>query len=81
MNRWLALLIAIVGGGAAALAVLVAFVPALYGLLWIFVFGDDSWPDWVDKVSNIAVPLIALAIWAIAGWLIWKRLAARHQAG
>jgi hypothetical protein len=81
VNRWLALLLGIVGGGAIAFAVLLAFVPALYGFLWIFVFGDDSWPDWVDQVSNIAIPLIGLAIWVIAGWFIWKRLVARRRAG
>jgi hypothetical protein len=81
MSRVLALLLAVIGGAAIAFAVLLALVPTFYGFLWIFVFGDDSWPDWVDQVSNIAVPLIGLAIWALAGWFIWKHLVARRRAG
>ena len=43
MNR-IAALLAIVGGAAVALGVLMIGTGAVAGLLWIFVFGDDPWP-------------------------------------
>jgi hypothetical protein len=48
----------------------------LYGVLWIFVFGDDSWPPWVDRTLNLATPVVGLILWAYFAWLIWKRVSA-----
>jgi hypothetical protein len=78
VNRGIAILLAIIGGAAVALAAVMALVAILYGFLWIFVFGDDPWPGWVDGSLNIIIPLIGLALWAIAGWSIWLRLTARE---
>ena len=74
MNRWLALAIAIVAGGAFAFAALLLAVAAGYGLLWIYVFGDNPWPAWVEPVLNIAVVLVGSLLWGIAAWRIWTRL-------
>jgi uncharacterized membrane protein len=81
VNRWLALLLAVIGGAAVSLATMMGFVAMIYGALWIFVFGDDPWPSWVESILNIAVPLIGLALWAVVGWLIWLRLTVRPEAG
>ena len=78
MNRWVVALLAIVAGGAFAFAAILGVVAVTYGVLWIYVFGDDPWPPWVDAGLNIAIPLIGLAIWAVAAWLIWRRLAVRR---
>ena len=51
MNRWVALLLAIIGGAAVALALLMFGTAALVGLLWIFVFGDDPcWGRWGGRL-------------------------------
>ena len=74
MNRVIAALLAIVGGGAVALGVLMLGTGALGGFLWIFVFGDDPWPGWAMTMLNILIPILGLFLWAVFGWQIWLRL-------
>lgn len=81
MNRWLALAAAVAGGAIGAFVGGSAAMVALYGTLWMFVFGDDSWPDWVMPTLDIAYPLLCFALWAVFTWLIWARLAPRRRAG
>ncbi len=81
MNRWLALLLAIIGGAMAALAITVAVGGGLLGILWLYVFGDDPWPLWAETVLNLAIPIAGLSLWAMFGWLIWRRLTGPRAAG
>ena len=81
MNRALVLLLAVIGGAAGALAILMGFTAVLMGTLWIFVFGDDPWPSWVEPVLNVAIPIAGLFLWLRVGWLIWRRLLALHPEG
>jgi hypothetical protein len=74
VNRWVALLLAIIGGAAVALAPVMFGAAAVVGLLWIFVFGDDSWPGWVEPALNVAIPIVGLALWALFSWAIWSKL-------
>jgi hypothetical protein len=74
VNRALAVLLAIIGGAAAALFAVIVFGGALLGILWLFVFGDDPWPGWAESALNIAIPLVGLFLWAVFGWQIWLRL-------
>ena len=74
MNRGVALLLAIIGGAAIALAVLMAGTAALMGALWIFVFGDDPWPAWVEPALNIIIPIVGLLLWAMFSRAIWLQL-------
>jgi hypothetical protein len=81
VSRWLILLLAIIGGAAGALAILLAGTAFLMGVLWIFVFGDDPWPNWVEPALNLAIPVFGLLLAALIGWSIWLRLtrmAAEH---
>lgn len=74
MNRWLALLLAVVLGAIGAYVGLLFAGGALVGILWLYVFGDDTWPaGWETAVGAV---LIAggLALWAWLAWLIWSRL-------
>ena len=81
MNRWAALLLAVIGGAAAALAVIMLGTAALVGFLWIFVFGDDPWPGWTDTALNVAVPIVGLILWLMFSWAIWNRLKHPRPAG
>ena len=74
MNRIAAALLAVIGGAAVALGVLMLGTGALAGLLWIFVFGDDPWPAWAMTALNILVPVTGLFLWTMFGWQIWLRL-------
>jgi len=79
VNRWVALLLAIIGGAAAALAILMFGTAAGVGALWIFVFGDDPWPAWFEPTLNIAIPIVGLVLWAMFSWAIWNRLKTPRQ--
>ena len=74
MNRFAAALLAVIGGAAVALGILMLGTGALAGLLWIFVFGDDPWPGWAMTTLNILIPIAGLFLWAMFGWQIWLRL-------
>jgi hypothetical protein len=74
LNRGIALLLAIIGGAAVALSLSMFGTAAIVGVLWIFVFGDDPWPGWVEPTLNIAIPVVGLALWALSGWAIWSML-------
>lgn len=74
MNRAIAVLLALIGGAAAALFALMIFGGAFLGVLWLFVFGDDPWPEWAEAGLSIAIPLVGLFLWVVFGWQIWLRL-------
>jgi len=74
VNRVIAALLAIIGGGAAALGAMMLGTGMLAGFLWIFVFGDDPWPGWAMTTLNILIPIVGLFLWALFGWQIWLRL-------
>jgi hypothetical protein len=71
VSRWLLLLIAIVGGAIVAWVTVLVAVGGIVGLLWIFVFGDDTWPTGWEIVG-----LIGFATWFIAARQIWNRFRA-----
>jgi hypothetical protein len=81
VNRWLALFVAIIAGGACAFVLVLGFTVATLGVLWIYIFGDDPWPPWVGTGLDVVVPLVGVASWAGAAWIIWKRLSDSPRAG
>jgi hypothetical protein len=74
VNRWLALLLAVIGGAIAAWVATLVFVGAGWGILWIFVFGDDSWPKWVEPLFTVLMMVFAVAAWVKFGRAIWMQL-------
>lgn len=49
----------------------------LMGILWIFVFGDNPWPPFVETIISIVFVLVALTLWIgfiILGYVVGKRL-------
>ena len=78
MNRWAALVVALLVGGIAGVVVGCAIMIGLYAMLWMFVFGDNSWPEWVRPAMDLALQLLCLALWALFSWMIWRGLTRRR---
>lgn len=74
MNRWVALLLAVVGGGIAAYTTILLIAGGLLGVGWLWVFGDDPWPAWAMNGFSILVPVGGLVLWALFAALIWLKL-------
>jgi len=75
MNRVATALLAIIGGAAISLGVIMFGTAGVAGIvLWIFVFGDDPWPTWAMSTLNALIPIVGLFLWAVFGWQIWLRL-------
>jgi hypothetical protein len=76
VNRWLALAIAILCGSVAAFVAAMAFVGTVYGFLWIYVYGDNPWPDWVEPAMSVLLLAVAFGMGVTVAYVIWKRLTA-----
>ena len=74
MNRWIRVLLAIIGGAATAFFVTAFGAVGLGSILWLFVFGDNTWPVWVYTVIDTAIPIVGLLLWAVFARAIWLRL-------
>jgi hypothetical protein len=49
----------------------------LWGLLWIYVFGDNSWPTSAESIVSLSFVLVFFVLWLgsiSAGYAIGKRL-------
>ena len=77
MKPWVALLLAIVGGAIAAYTTVLLVGGALLGVLWLWVFGDDLWPEWAMRGLDMLIPVSGLFLWVIFGWTIWSYLKGR----
>jgi hypothetical protein len=76
VNRWLALLIAVVGGAAVGYAALVFLANALAEIGWVQTFVEKPWPAWTDPLVGAAIIIVGLLLWLMSGWFIWSRLRA-----
>lgn len=50
---------------------------AFAGLLWLYVFGDNPWPSFIEPLTTIAFVLTVLVLWAasiVLGFMVGKRL-------
>jgi hypothetical protein len=69
-----------VPGLVVALVAAVLAAGAVAGMLWIFVFGDNTWPNWVEQALPAVLIAVFLAVWLAclaAGYVIGKRLEQR----
>lgn len=80
MNRWVALLLAVVGGAIAAYTTILLIAGSLLGVGWLWVFGDDPWPGWAMTGFNALIPVGGLVLWALFGFLIWMRLGSHRPS-
>jgi len=50
---------------------------AFAGMLWLFVFGDNPWPSFIEPLTSILFVLTVLFLWMVfivLGWIVGKRL-------
>jgi hypothetical protein len=78
VSRWVALLLAVVGGAIAAYTTILLVAGGLLGVGWLWVFGDDPWPSWAMTGLHRLIPIGGLVLWALFGGLIWVSLR-RHR--
>ena len=76
MNRWLALLLSILGGAIIAYCLLIAVGGVVLGIMWLYVFGDDPWPAWSDYVIGSAIVIGGAVAWLASARMIWDKLKA-----
>ncbi len=74
MNRALCLLLALCGGLLAGFAMACGVAVVGMGVLWLFVFGDDPWPGWVEPTMNIVVVVVGLGTTLLTIWLLFDRM-------
>ena len=71
-----ALLFGIPGLFAAGILSILLF-GAFAGILWLFVFGDNPWPAYIETLTSIFFVLAVLTLWMailVLGFLVGKRL-------
>lgn len=55
----------------------IALFGAFAGLLWLFVFGDNLWPSFIEPLTAIFFILTVLVLWIafiVLGFIVGKRL-------
>jgi hypothetical protein len=62
-RRYLYALIFCIPAFLLTLIICVGLFAAVFGLLWIFVFGDDTWPQGIDLFLVIPLILVFAGIW------------------
>jgi hypothetical protein len=77
VSRGPALLIAIIGGAVLGYFLFLIAAGAVLGFLWLYVFGDDPWPEWSNYVLGGAIVAGAIASWFFCARLIWRHLRPR----
>ncbi|HER35504.1 MAG: hypothetical protein JXJ30_02515 [Halothiobacillaceae bacterium] len=78
-KRFIYMLLFLVPGLFVSLLITVAVLGVAYGALWLFVFGDSTWPTWPEQVLSGLMPTMFFGLWVIAmvgGYAVGKRLEA-----
>ena len=50
---------------------------AFAGIFWLYVFGDNPWPSFIEPLTSIAFVLAGLILWIasiVLGFIVGKRL-------
>lgn len=78
-KRYLYLLLFLIPGALISLIVATVVVGATTGFLWLFIYGDNSWPTIAERGLALLFPLSFLGLWSVflvAGFVVGKRLEA-----
>jgi hypothetical protein len=75
-KRFIYVLLFLVPGLFVSLLVTVAVFGAAYGGLWLFVFGDGTWPAWTGRVMPVLMLALLVSLWlftGVAGYVFGKK--------
>lgn len=78
-KRFIYTLLFLVPGLFVSLLVTFAVFAAAYGALWLYVFGDSTWPAWTGQVMPVLMVMVFFSLWVIAmvaGYVVGKKLEA-----
>ncbi len=76
-RRYIYMLLFGIPGAFLSLFVAAAVVGMAMGVLWLFVFGDNTWPAWVESALPVLFVGVLLGTWLaflIGGYIIGNRL-------
>lgn len=76
-NRHIYTLLFLVPGLFMSLLITSALFAVAFGALWLYVFGDNTWPAWVGKVTPVLMFAVFSGLWIGAmatGYLVGKKL-------
>lgn len=62
-----------------SLLVTLAMFGAAYGVLWIYAFGDSTWPAWTGWAIPVLMAIVFFSLWMsvmVAGYVVGKNLEA-----
>lgn len=79
-KRYVYTLLWLIPGFFIAALVTSALFAAVYGALWLFVYGDTVWPAWTQQSLPVVMLTVFLCLWlgiAAAGHAFGKRLEGR----
>lgn len=78
-KRYIYSLLFLVPGLIISLLITGALFAAAYGVLWIYVFGDNIWPAWSERVMPVLMLIVFSSLWIsaiVTGYLVGKKLEA-----
>jgi hypothetical protein len=78
-KRYIYSLLFLVPGLIISLLITLAVFAAASGALWIYVFGDNTWPAWSGRVMSALILVVFSGIWigaTVTGYLVGKKMEA-----
>lgn len=75
-KRYIYTLLFLVPGLFVSLLITFTLFAVSYGALWLFVFGDNTWPDWTEQVMPVLMLVIFSSIWIgtiVTGYCVGKK--------
>ena len=76
-KRYIYTLLFLVPGFIASTLVVSALFAGILEMLWLFVFGDSTWPAWTEQVTPVVMLVVFFCLWigtTVAGYIVGKRL-------
>ena len=70
----LRLLVALAAAAVAGFGVMCFVVVFGYGVMWLFIFGDSTWPPAADAFAQYGLPLIGIVTGLVAAVLAFRAL-------
>ena len=73
------LLAALAVAGLAGFAVFAFVVVGGYGVMWLFIYGDSTWPTGATNFAQVGLPAIGLAAGLATAVLLFRELMPRRR--